>query len=186
VWCAVSWRTHLRHARVAWVKGKSLRVAMCCGARRASHAPHHWERALIELGDEVRLIPPDFSIALIVGYGLRPSRQRPGHWRGRRWRSPGVRQVRGADVFRPIEGNTTDVDIARHMLAPRLRRPWHAQKPFAREPPSPVSASRLSSRAARASLGAGAVRYSFTVTDFHRLPLAGLSAHPSTPSIRER
>jgi hypothetical protein len=34
----------------------------------------------------------DFSIALIVGYGLRPSRQRPGHdWRGRRRRSPGSR-----------------------------------------------------------------------------------------------
>lgn len=32
----------------------------------------------------------DFSIALIVGYGLRPSRQPPGHdWRGGRWRSPG-------------------------------------------------------------------------------------------------
>ena len=31
----------------------------------------------------------------------------------------------------------------------------------------------------RASLGAGAVRYSFTVADFHRLPLAGLPAHPS-------
>jgi hypothetical protein len=31
----------------------------------------------------------------------------------------------------------------------------------------------------RASLGAGAVRYSFTVVDFHRLPLAGLPAHPS-------
>src|SRR5271166_804135 len=46
----------------------------------------------------------------------------------------GVRQVRGADVFRPTEGNTAGVDIARHMLAPRRRRPWHAQKPFAREP----------------------------------------------------
>jgi hypothetical protein len=31
----------------------------------------------------------------------------------------------------------------------------------------------------RASLGAGAVRYSFTATDFHRLPFAGLPAHPS-------
>ena len=49
--------------------------------------------------------------------------------------------------------------------------------------PSPVNASRLTSRTARASLGAGAVRYSFTVTDFHRLPLAGLPAHPSTPSF---
>jgi hypothetical protein len=38
----------------------------------------------------------------------------------------------------------------------------------------------------RASLGAGAVRYSFTVTDFHRLPLAGLPAHPSTSSRGER
>ena len=37
----------------------------------------------------------------------------------------------------------------------------------------------------RASLGAGAVRYSFTVTDFHRLPLAGLPAHPSTPSFAD-
>ena len=35
----------------------------------------------------------------------------------------------------------------------------------------------------RASLGAGAVRYSFTATDFHRLPFAGLPAHPSTASI---
>jgi hypothetical protein len=34
----------------------------------------------------------------------------------------------------------------------------------------------------RASLGASAVRYSFTVTDFHRLPFAGLPAHPSTAS----
>ena len=47
-----------------------------------------------------------------------------------------------------------------------------------------MNASRLPSRTARASLGAGAVRYSFTVTDFHRLPLAGLPAHPSTPSFQ--
>ena len=33
-----------------------------------------------------------------------------------------------------------------------------------------------------ASLGACAVRYSFTVTDFDRPPLAGLTAHSSTPS----
>jgi len=45
-----------------------------------------------------------------------------------------------------------------------------------------VNASRLPSRASRASLGASAVRYSFTVTDFHRLPFAGLPAHPSTTS----
>ena len=34
----------------------------------------------------------------------------------------------------------------------------------------------------RATLGAGTVRYTFTVTDFHRLPFAGLPAHPSTAS----
>ncbi|HTF67335.1 MAG TPA: hypothetical protein VK638_32115, partial [Edaphobacter sp.] len=45
-----------------------------------------------------------------------------------------------------------------------------------------MNASRLPSRTTRASLGAGAVRYSFTVTDFHRLPFAGLPAHPSTAS----
>ncbi len=34
----------------------------------------------------------DFSIVLIVGYGLRASRRCPGHdWRGRRWRSHGSR-----------------------------------------------------------------------------------------------
>jgi len=48
--------------------------------------------------------------------------------------------------------------------------------------PSPVNASRLPSRTTRASLGAGTVRYTFTVTDFHRLPFAGLPAHPSTAS----
>jgi hypothetical protein len=41
------------------------------------------------------------------------------------------------------------------------------------------------SRTARASLGASAVRYTFTVTDFHRLPFAGLPAHPSTASKTE-
>ena len=38
----------------------------------------------------------------------------------------------------------------------------------------------------RASLGAGVVRYAFTVTDFHRLPSAGLPAHPSTASLASR
>src|SRR5262249_40929536 len=50
---------------------------------------------------------------------------------------------------------------------------------------SPVNASRLPSRTARASLRAGTVRYTFTVTDFHRLPFAGLPAHPSTASTAE-
>ena len=46
----------------------------------------------------------------------------------------GVRQVRGADVFRPTEGKMVRVVIARHESVPRRRRPWHAQKPLVREP----------------------------------------------------
>ena len=34
-------------------------------------------------------------------------------------------------------------------------------------------------------IGAGAVRYPFTVTDFYRLPFASLPAHPSTASLAE-
>ena len=47
--------------------------------------------------------------------------------------------------------------VLRRSILPRLR------------PPPVGNASRLPSRAARASLRAGAVRYAFTVTDFHRL-----------------
>ena len=38
---------------------------------------------------------------------------------------------------------------------------------------------------ARASLGVGVARCGFTVTDLHRLPSAGLPAHPSTASTAE-
>ena len=38
-----------------------------------------------------------------------------------------------ADVFRSTEGKIVVV-IARHEPAPRRRRPWHVQKPSAREP----------------------------------------------------
>jgi hypothetical protein len=46
----------------------------------------------------------------------------------------GVKQLRGADAFRPVEGNTAHDDIASHAPIPRRRRPWHAQTPSAREP----------------------------------------------------
>ena len=131
----------------------------------------------------------DFSIALIVGYGLRPSRQRPGHdWRGQRWRPPGSRakgfcacqglRRRGVGVCLAVSTPAVLPSVGRKTSAPRT-----CLTPLNTSPaPSPVNASRLPSRAARASLGAGAVRYSFTVTDFHRLPFAGLPAHPSTAS----
>ena len=46
----------------------------------------------------------------------------------------GENQLRGADAFRPAEGNTARVAIARQGSAPRRRSPWHAQTPSAREP----------------------------------------------------
>jgi hypothetical protein len=46
----------------------------------------------------------------------------------------GENQLRSADAFRPAEGNTAHVVIARHRSAPRRRRPWHALTPPAREP----------------------------------------------------
>jgi hypothetical protein len=127
--------------------------------------------------------------ALIVGYGLRPSRQRPGHdWRGQRWRSPGSRakgfcacqglRRRGVGMCLAISTPAVLPSVGRKTSAPRT-----CLTPLNTSPaPSPVNASRLPSRASRASLGASAVRYSFTVTDFHRLPFAGLPAHPSTTS----
>ena len=129
----------------------------------------------------------DFSIALIVGYGLRPSRHRPGHdWRGRRWRSPGSRaegfcacqglRRRGAGTCLAISTPAVLPSVGRKTSAPRT-----CLTPLNTSPThSPVNASRLPSRTTRASLGAGVVRYAFTVTDFHRLPSAGLPAHPST------
>ena len=46
----------------------------------------------------------------------------------------GENQLRGADAFRPAEGNTARVENARRSPTPRRRRPWHAQTPSAREP----------------------------------------------------
>ena len=134
----------------------------------------------------------DFSIRLIVGYGLRPSRQRPGHdGRGRRWRSPGSRakgfcacqglRRRGASMCLAISTPAVLPSFGRKTSAPRT-----CLTPLNTSPaPSPVNASRLPSRAARASLGAGAVRYAFTVTDFHRPPLAGLPAHPPIHDLHD-
>jgi hypothetical protein len=46
----------------------------------------------------------------------------------------GVKQLRDADAFRPVEGNTAHDDIASHAPIPRRRRTGHAQTPSAREP----------------------------------------------------
>jgi hypothetical protein len=118
-------------------------------------------------------------------------RQRPGHdWRGQRWRSPGSRSKgfcacqglrrRGASMCLAISTPAVLPSVGRKTSAPRT-----CLTPLNTSPaPSPVNASRLPSRTARASLGAGAVRYSFTVTDFHHPPLARSPAHSPTPSHR--
>ena len=86
--------------------------------------------------------------------------------------------LRGASMCLAISTPAVLPSVGRKTSAPRT-----CLTPLNTSPaPSPVNASPLPSRAARASLGAGAVRYSFTVTDFHRPPLAGLPAHPSIPS----
>ena len=46
----------------------------------------------------------------------------------------GVKQLRDADAFRPVEGNMAHDGIASHAPIPRRRRTWHAQTPPAREP----------------------------------------------------
>lgn len=46
----------------------------------------------------------------------------------------GENHLRGADVFRPAEGNMAGVANARCPSTPRRRRTWHAQTPPVREP----------------------------------------------------
>jgi hypothetical protein len=104
----------------------------------------------------------DFSVALIVGYGLRPSRQRPGHdWR----RSPGSR-AKGLLVSRDI--NTGHVAFCGTEDIGTLNLAYAAQYLACALP-----CERFTSDLADSPFGAGAVRYSFTATDFHRLPFAG-------------
>jgi hypothetical protein len=115
-----------------------------------------------------------------------PSRQRPGHdWRDGDGDLPvpaqkvfcacqGLRR-RGVGMFLAISTPAVLPSVGRKTSAPRT-----CLTPLNTSPaPSPVNASRLPSRTTRASLGAGTVRYSLTVTVFHRLPFAGLPAHPS-------
>src|ERR1019366_7653322 len=72
----------------------------------------------------------DFSLALIVGYGLRPSRRDPGHdWWGQRWRSPGSRSKgfcacqglrrRGAGSCLAMTTRTILPSVGRKTSAPR-------------------------------------------------------------------
>jgi hypothetical protein len=96
--------------------------------------------------------------------------------RERLLRMPGSTMTRGRRVSRDIDTNRVAFCGDGKHQPPRGCLTLLNTSPA----PSPENASRLPSRTARASLGAGAVRHSFTVTDFDRLPFAGLPAHPST------
>ena len=90
-------------------------------------------------------------------------------------RMPGSTTTRGRHVSRDIDTSRVAFCGTENISTPNLS---YAAQYLACALPcerfTPVLAEN------RASLGASAVRYSFTVTDFHRLPFAGLPAHPST------
>src|SRR4029077_7276053 len=93
-------------------------------------------------------------------------------------RMPGSTTTRGRHVSRDIDTGRVAFCGTKNTRTPNFC--YAAQYPACALP-----CERFTSALAdtRASLGAGAVRYTFTVTDFHRLPFAGLPAHPSTASL---
>ena len=129
-----------------------------------------WDRYGRETIERLQLKPG--SIVLDVGCGSGASAIPAAKAVGPHGR---VIERRGAGSCLAMTTLTVSPSVGRKTSAPRT-----CLTPLNTSPaPSPVNASRLSSRTTRASLGASAVRYSFTVTDFHRLPLAGLPAQPS-------
>ena len=126
----------------------------------------------------------DFSGPYIIGYGAMPSRCGPhGPCRWPATRSPGSR----AGSVRTCQGLRPRGVVGRLALAPSAMLPSAvstASAPRSRlsrlngwPMRSPVNASTHASRRAPHELGVGVGRYSFTVSDFHRLLLAGLPAH---------
>jgi hypothetical protein len=89
-------------------------------------------------------------------------------------RMPGSTTTRGRHVSRDIDTRRVAFCGTENISTPDLS---YAAQCLACALPCERFTSALAG--SRASLGAGAVRYSFTVTDFHRPPLAGLPAHPS-------
>src|SRR5262249_41664102 len=126
----------------------------------------------------------DFSLAFIVGYGLRPSRRGPDHdWWGWRWeisRFPGRRLLRIQGLLRRRAAfyflAINDTDYLAFFWTENISTPnWpYAAQYLAYALPCQRFTCGLA--ATRASLGAGVACYVFTVMDSHRLPSAGLPA----------
>ena len=90
-------------------------------------------------------------------------------------RMPGSTTTRGQHASCDIDARRVAFCGTENIGTPNLS---YAAQYLACALPCERFASALAS--IRASLGAGVARYAFTVTDFHRLPSAGLPAHPST------
>ena len=91
-------------------------------------------------------------------------------------RMPGSTTTRGQHVSCDVDTGCVAFCWTENISAPNLS---YAAQYLACALPCERFTSALADT--RASLGAGAVRYSFTVTDFHRLPLAGLSGESRDP-----
>ena len=139
-------------------------------------------RSLLRYFGQVRLLPhthrrlrppafPTTSRPRLVGTAMEISRF-PCK---RLLRMPGSTTTRGRHVSCVIDTSRVAFCGTENISTPNLS---YAAQYLACALPCERFTSALADT--RASLGASAVRYSFTVTDFHRLPLAGLPAHPST------
>ena len=93
-------------------------------------------------------------------------------------RMPGSTTTRGRHVSCDIDTGSVAFCRTENIRTPNLS---YAGQYLACAPPCERFTSALADNPCITR--ASAVRYSFTVTDFHRLPFAGLPAHPSTASF---
>src|SRR5436190_6981214 len=135
----------------------------------------------------------DFFVPFIIGYGLRPSRCGPGTAsQGGDEDIPVPAQevcvhAEGLKTTRGGEGPCDDGPAPVAFCLPRRHR-HPGLHCFRRSIRAPVNASRTASQQGSVD------RYSFTVTDLHRLPPAGLPAHRGSmaglcsplPTLRRR
>jgi hypothetical protein len=130
----------------------------------------------------------DFSIVLIGGYGSQPSRQPPSHdWRGRDGDLPVP--VQKAYVHARVYDDAGSTGISRMrrppyglLLVQKTSAPRTWLTPLNTSPAHPpVNASRHPSRTDVHHSGPVRLATPYTVADFHRLPSAGLPAHPDHP-----
>ena len=127
----------------------------------------------------------DFPRPFIIGYGSSPSRCRPDRFlaSGRTWDTPGSRATsfHTCQVLRPRRSSRRSRLRARLYRLPPSQRRQHPEYESLRGSmaglcaPLPTFAVALTGD--RARLVVDVDRYSFIVSDLHRLLIAGLPAH---------